>query len=192
MCLRARVRYLAGMFARPWLVIPAIGVFAVLLWWVAVRAPHDGPAPMIAGSAAPVGSAGTTPTAPAAGKAAVSAPAAPQLGSGGTPAPTLAHQTIVQAWEGQTRDPSWAPETEAEIRHRLASLAGKVAIEDTSCKQNSCRITVVGNITAVGDAIARMETDEGLHGFASSIVLTATAKRPDGTVALDSYALFDR
>lgn len=119
----------------------------------------------------------------------VSAPIAPALHDalGG---PQLPKQTSEEAFTGETRDPDWAPKTETEIKRRFGSIRG-AKLEGTECRQSQCRLTIAGSEGDVGQSIADLGGPRGLHGYAT-VVLSKPTKKPDGSVELRIYTVFDR
>jgi hypothetical protein len=173
-------------------VIPVVALIGGAIWWVSSRSSSSSEsvaASQGSGAAAKgvaVSGSGSAAGSSSSGKAAISAPAAP------TVPPMLAHQSIAQAWENDTRDQAWALDTETEIKRRVAKLPQGQALEDAACKRSSCRLTMHGSQAAVGDVIANLETEQGLRGLADNVVLSAPEKQPDGSILLRAYALFDR
>ena len=101
-----------------------------------------------------------------------------------------AGKSAAAVFEAEQRDNDWAPDTEGQIKQRLKLRAGTV--ESIECRQSQCRLSIGGNETEVGKAIADLEGHRGLHGYAKNVLLTAPEKKPDGTITLHAYALFDR
>lgn len=91
----------------------------------------------------------------------------------------------------QSRDPDWAPSTEGEIRKRFQKIRG-AKLSETECRHSQCRIVVAGGEAEVSRTIADLEGDRGLHGFAQNLLLTAPERKPDGSLVLRVFALFDR
>ncbi|MGE0401524.1 MAG: hypothetical protein AB7T06_32785 [Kofleriaceae bacterium] len=162
-------------------------------------------------SSEPAGVSGssTAAVAPATGpKAAISAPERPTLAGSDvdTPAPDLTPPTespLVtheagsgtnpsvppsQEFERQTRDPTWAGKTETAIRNRVTKLGARV---DTECRHDRCLISLRGTQEEMTDVLAKLETPEGLQGFAQSIYLTAPVEQ-GGNLVVRAYATFDR
>lgn len=142
------------------------------------------------------------------GRAAVSAPAGPSLGSAVIDVPTDVPSLAVpqgqgqpaatpptppasqrEAFTAQTRDPSWAPVVEAEIGKRLQKL--EVAVERVECRHDSCELALGGDAAAVDAAISKLESKNGLRGYAESIVLTAPEQQGERMV-VRAYAVFER
>lgn len=91
----------------------------------------------------------------------------------------------------QERDTEWAPATEDEIRKRYRAVRG-AKLEATECRQSQCRLVVAGTETDVGRAIADLESLHGLRGYATSLLLGTPTHKPDGTVELQAFAVFER
>lgn len=120
----------------------------------------------------------------------VAAPAPPTLADA-RPALPEPHVTADAAFAAQTRDPEWAPTTETEIKRRFKKVRGG-RLEDAECRQSQCRLVITGSEGDVGKTIADLESDRGLHGFATTILLTAPETQPDGTLVLRAFATFER
>lgn len=127
---------------------------------------------------------------------AVGAPQRPVLpDAAGTPRPELpnAGQTTTThaKFESESRDVGWASETESGIQQRFAKVRG-AKLEAAECRQQQCKLTIVGSEGDLAQTIADLEGPRGLHGYAKNILLTAPAKKPDGTLELRAYAIFER
>jgi hypothetical protein len=151
-------------------------LFAILLACKGDQAPTKG-----TGSAEP-------PVAPKVG-----VPERPVLPDAGTPRPELPGQqpTGDSKFEAETRDGDWAEETENTIQKRFEKVRGG-KLEAAECRQSQCKLTISGSEGDVAKTIADLEGPRGLHGFAKNILLTAPSKKPDGTIELRAYAIFDR
>jgi hypothetical protein len=124
----------------------------------------------------------------------LAAPQPPSLaGDAGTgphlaPAPT---QTAEATFTGQARDADWAPATETEIRRRFQKVRG-AKLQTAECREDRCQLVVAGSEADVSQTIADLESDRGLHGFASNVLLTAPERKPDGSLVLRAFAVFER
>jgi hypothetical protein len=116
-----------------------------------------------------------------------------------TPQPTLPPPTadasttaitVEQAFAAEPVDPVWKPDTEREIRKRLARLPRPPA--EIECRRTECKLTFVGDQKQLMQAMDALEDERALAGIAQSVMLTAAEPRPDGTLALHAYARFDR
>lgn len=156
---------------------------------------------------APTGSATAAP------KAAIAAPERPTLPTGGSgeaepgpdvetapppatlplqpppPPPTTPPQNPSKEFERQTRDPAWAGPTETEIKKRVQVLGAH--LDAAECRQDRCLIALRGSEQEMAGVLAKLETPEGLQGFAQSVYLTAPVDQ-GGTLVLRAYATFDR
>ncbi len=126
----------------------------------------------------------------------VSAPIPPTLtadaATGSAPALALPPTQSAEAtFAAQPRDADWAPPTENEIRRRFKKIRG-AKLEETECRENRCRLVVAGSEADVSQTISDLESDRGLHGFASNILLTAPERKPDGSLVLRAFAVFER
>jgi hypothetical protein len=92
-------------------------------------------------------------------------------------------------FERQTRDPAWAGPTEIEIQKRIAKLGGR--IDRTECRQDRCLIALRGSEDQMGDLIAKLESPDGLAGYAQSIYLSKPVES-GGNLVVRAYATFDR
>ena len=95
------------------------------------------------------------------------------------------------AFEAQERDPTWAPGTEAEIRHRFDTGVRAGRLERAECRADQCQLTMSGTEEEMARAIADLETEGGLRNFASHIILGGPEQR-DGKMVIKAYAVFDR
>jgi len=137
----------------------------------------------------------TTPRLPPTGP--IAAPQPPALSSidaspGAGPQLTLPPTQSAEAtFSAQPRDAEWAPATEAEIRRRFHQVRG-AQLQTAECREDRCRLVVAGSEADVSQTIADLEGDRGLHGFASNILLTAPERKPDGSLVLRAFAVFER
>jgi hypothetical protein len=92
-------------------------------------------------------------------------------------------------FERQTRDPTWAGPTEIEIKKRVTKLGARV--DTTECRHDRCLISLRGSEEQMTDVLAKLESSEGLQGFAQSIYLTAPVEQ-GGKLVVRAYATFDR
>src|SRR5207249_1510981 len=99
--------------------------------------------------------------------------------------PLAPPQQIAQQFDAEPIDRFWKTNTEAEIRRRVPTAN---AIE---CHQTLCRITLAGTETDVAAQSEQHGAERSLQGIVGSIVLTAPAKRADGTLELRAYARFE-
>ncbi|MFN0248235.1 MAG: hypothetical protein ACKV2T_15190 [Kofleriaceae bacterium] len=159
-------------------------------------------------SSEPAPASGSAPIAPApaAPKAAISAPERPTLAepTPETPdvpaAPVALEPPPPQApadlsvnpgteFERQTRDPTWAGPTEAEIKNRVRKLGARV--DAAECRHDRCMIALRGSESQMTDLLAKLESPAGLQGYAQSIYLTAPVEQ-GGNLVVRAYATFDR
>lgn len=96
-----------------------------------------------------------------------------------------------EKFDAETRDAGWASETESGIKQRFDKVRG-AKLEAAECRQSQCRLTITGSEGDLAQTIADLEGPRGLHGYAKNILLTAPAKKPDGTIELRAYAIFER
>jgi hypothetical protein len=113
-----------------------------------------------------------------------------------TPAPSLPRQDGVTSkteatFAAEQRDDDWAPGVEKELVKRFANVRG-AKLEDAECRHSQCRIVLAGSSSEVSRSIADLEGSRGLHGYAKNIVLTAPEKKPDGSLVLRAFAVFER
>ncbi len=125
----------------------------------------------------------------------VAVPQRPVLPDAGTPRPTLPDQgsgkPAEATFESEARDVGWAADTESTIQQRFEKVRG-AKLSGTECRQTQCKLTIVGSEGDVAQTIADLESHRGLHGYAKNILLTAPAKKPDGTLELRAFAIFER
>jgi hypothetical protein len=118
----------------------------------------------------------------------VNAPERPALPS---PRPSLPGKPHDETFNAEGRDAQWASETEGGIKERFAKVRGG-KLENAECRQTQCRLTIVGSEGDLAQAIADLEGARGLHGYAKNIILSAPAKKADGTLELRAFAQFER
>ena len=125
----------------------------------------------------------------------VAVPQRPVLPSAGTPKPKLPEQgsgkSADATFESEQRDIGWAADTESTIQQRFEKVRG-AKLAGTECRQTQCKLTIVGSEGDVSQTIADLESHRGLHGYAKNILLTAPARKPDGTLELRAFAIFER
>jgi hypothetical protein len=168
-----------------WPIVVGIAVIAGGVAWFALR-DGEGEKPTTPISPKSPGSADlTTPS------KVVSVPAPPRLPSADTKNPALPKLTAAEVFAAQPRDDEWAPPTETEIRKRFKRVRG-AKLSELDCRQSQCQIIVAGTQADVSRTIADLEGDRGLHGFAQNLLLTAPERKPDGTLVLRAFAMFDR
>lgn len=112
---------------------------------------------------------------------------APSLGdvSGST---TPGDRPIAQVFSTERRDPSWAPAIEEEIAERTTDVPAKLT---TECRTEHCKLTVDGATADVTKTIALLEREDHLYGMSRHVVLSKPEQRPDGTLSLTLYVVFD-
>lgn len=94
-------------------------------------------------------------------------------------------------FDNEQRDVDWAADVESGIKRRFEKVRG-AKLEATECRQSQCKLTIVGSEGDLAQAIADLEGPRGLHGYAKNILLSAPAKKADGTLELRAFALFER
>jgi hypothetical protein len=134
-------------------------------------------------AAAPTSGSGSDVAVPA--KAPIAAPTRPVLADPG-PQPSAD-----ATFSAQIRDDDWAPGTESQIRERFKKVRG-AKLDSTECRTDRCKLVIAGSEGEVSQAIADLEGNRGLHGFATNLLLTAPEKKADGTLVLRAFATFKR
>jgi hypothetical protein len=120
--------------------------------------------------------------------AAISAPETPSL----APAlPAVKTPAAAEVFESEVRDADWAKSTERGIKQRFKNVRG-ATLRETECRQSRCRLMITGSENEVSQAIADLEGARGLTGFATSVLLTAPERKPDGSLELRAFAVFER
>ncbi len=94
------------------------------------------------------------------------------------------------AFEAEDRDPSWAPETEADIKARFKYLRGG-RLDAVECRQDQCLLTMSGTEEEMSRTIAELETPAGLRDYAERILLGGP-EVANGKMTLKVTAYFDR
>jgi len=117
----------------------------------------------------------------------------PSLGAGaGDPSlPTPPKQSADATFTAQVRDVEWAPSTETELQRRFTKIRG-AKLQDAECRQSQCRLVIAGSEGDIGRTIADLESNRGLHGFATNVLLTTPERKSDGTLVLRAFAMFER
>jgi hypothetical protein len=118
----------------------------------------------------------------------VSVPPVPALTDGSA---AEARSTSDSAFLAEPRDDAWAPGVEAELAKRFRSIRGG-KLGDLECRKSQCRLVIAGSQGDVGQTIADLEGHRGLHGYAKTVVLGRPTKKPDGSVELPIYTVFER
>lgn len=95
------------------------------------------------------------------------------------------------AFEAEARDPAWARATESEIKHRFATGVREGQLDSAECRQRQCLLTMSGTEAEMSTALADLETEGGLRGFADHVVLDGPVLQ-DGRMIVRAYAVFDR
>lgn len=96
-----------------------------------------------------------------------------------------------QKFDAEQRDGGWASEVESGIKQRFEKVRGG-KLEAAECRQTQCKLTIIGSEGELAQTIADLEGARGLHGYAKNILLTAPAKKPDGSIELRAFAIFER
>src|SRR5262244_2272088 len=107
---------------------------------------------------------------------AVAAPVAPTLDRNAQPMlPEIPNAAV--AFDRQSRDAAWAPDTERDLRGKLTNVHGR--LEAIECRQSMCRVTLSGS----AGELARVtnELERSLQSTAQSMVL-GRQDRADGTI----------
>lgn len=98
---------------------------------------------------------------------------------------------VDKQFAAQTRDATWAPATEAEVKKRLGSLPA-AHLDSTECRESICKLVVSGTSPAISTAIDAIQSENGgLHGWAQNWILSAPERKGD-QLALTAYARFQR
>ena len=95
------------------------------------------------------------------------------------------------AFEAEVRDADWAIATEREIKRRFAVGVREGKLESAECRQNQCLLTMSGTEDEMSKALADLETEGGLRGYADHIILDGPALQ-NGRMIVRAYAVFDR
>jgi hypothetical protein len=94
-------------------------------------------------------------------------------------------------FEAQSRDADWAPATEKEIKRRFAVGIREGKLDATECRQDQCLLTMSGTEEEMTKALADLETEGGLRGYADHIILDGPVQQ-DGKMIVRAFAVFDR
>jgi len=183
------------------LVLAVAGGVAAIVWWR-----HDrGEARVAAvgpGSGAPVGVV-TAPTLTRP-EARVPAPVGPVAPSppvrivppeGAEPAPASG-----LGFDDEPRDPAWADDHERELVARLRAveqgLAARgiaVQVGPPECRRSLCRVSIAaGDSAALGKLYGVLESEDGLYGWADTMLLERVVTAADGRVETGVVAQFVR
>jgi hypothetical protein len=192
-----------------WLIVVGIAVLVGGGAWFALQGGGDDPVP-------PAKLGSSDPRAPE--TAAIYAPVAPTLGSGSgqpermanppanpvastgsTPTPALPTEGSgsggprdpSQRFASQPRDPQWAAATEREIKRRVGAIRG-ARLDAAECRQDVCLLSISGTEDQLSTTLGGLETSRGLHGFASSVLLTGPESDAAGNRTIKVYASFTR
>lgn len=187
-------------FALLGLVLAAAGV-AAIAWWRHDRGGrHDragqagpGPGSLIApapprlpvGPTTPVGPVAPSPPVRIVPPEGAEPPSAPGSGLG---------------FDDEPRDPTWADEHERELALRLRTveqgLAARgvaVQIGPPECRRSLCRLSIAAaDSAALGKLYGVLESEDGLYGWADTMLLERVVTAGDGRVETGIIAQFVR
>ena len=93
----------------------------------------------------------------------------------------------------ESRDEAWAPISERELSKRLAAIAvEQVQVESAICKTSTCQV-IFSSIEPklLGKVIGKLETPEGVYGWADHLLLGSSVTASSGTT-MQVTLLFDR
>ena len=112
----------------------------------------------------------------------------PQIRSTGSP--------LSSSFEGQERDEVWARDTEAEIGARLEAALEKyrdtVTVPRVECKQQVCRLAIVGtDETQFRQFVEALQDEGGFYGYADQLMLEAPTSSP-GSMSIRVFLVFNR
>ncbi|MBP9088289.1 MAG: hypothetical protein KBG15_19360 [Kofleriaceae bacterium] len=93
----------------------------------------------------------------------------------------------------ESRDETWAPVSERELSKRLAAIAvDQVQVESAICKTSTCQVIFASTEPKLlGKVIGKLETPEGVYGWADHLLLGAPVTASSGTT-MPVTLLFDR
>lgn len=96
-------------------------------------------------------------------------------------------------FEIESRDEAWAPVSERELGKRLAAIAvEQVQVESAICKTSTCQVVFAATEPkSLGKIIGKLETPEGVYGWADHLLLGAPVTESSGTT-MQVTLLFDR
>jgi hypothetical protein len=97
----------------------------------------------------------------------------------------------VDEFSRETRDATWAPATEAELKARWKKIRGGT-LESVECRQSQCKVAVSGSTDEVSTTIAELEGSHGLHGYAQNVLLSGPETKADGSITLRIVIRFER
>lgn len=178
--------------------VALVAVGGAIAWWQ--WRDHDDAAPEARPSAppmptpvpAPVAAVVVVPSGPIAPSSPVRVPS-PSPVEWGSPAagPSL-------TFEDEPRDPAWAGEHEHELTLRLRNVAeaiedGGVTLGKPECRRSLCKVAIVAPDAGVlGKVYGALESEDGLHGWADTMLLEHVVTRDDGKVETAVVAQFVR
>ncbi len=96
-------------------------------------------------------------------------------------------------FEIESRDEAWAPVSERELGKRLAAIAvEQVQVESAICKTSTCQV-IFSSIEPklLGKVIGKLETPEGVYGWADHLLLGSSVTAASGTT-MQVTLMFDR
>jgi hypothetical protein len=172
------------MTARWGILVGVLAIAAGIAWFATHRggSADDPPAKI-----APEGTANLTPSTP------------PATGTGSATgrdgkidlSPKTRPERLDSAFDAEVRDADWAIATEKEIKRRFAVGVREGKLDSAECRKDQCLLTMSGTEEEMGKAIADLETEGGLRGYADHIVLDGPVQQ-DGKLIVRAYAVFDR
>ena len=177
--------------------VALVAVGGAIAWWQ--WRDHEAAAPV-----APTAARAMVPE-PAVAAPVVVAPAAPvapsppvRVAPAPGPDPGVAAAGPSVAFEDEPRDPAWADEHERELTLRLRDVAealegSAVTLGKPECRRSLCKVAITAADTgALGKVYGALESEDGLHGWADTMLLEHVVTRDDGKVETSVIAQFVR
>ncbi len=181
-----------------------VGLGASSVWWLTRReapAPavpaelptasgHDLPAP---GAGAVGGTSAAKADRGARNRGSGNMPTLPELDDMDKGLEKAAPTPQAPLFEIESRDEAWAPVSERELAKRLAAIAvDQVQVESAICKTSTCQVVfAAAEPKSLGKVIGKLETPEGVYGWADHLLLGAPVTASSGTT-MQVTLLFDR
>ncbi|HVV88154.1 MAG TPA: hypothetical protein VHE35_34170, partial [Kofleriaceae bacterium] len=116
------------------------------------------------------------------------------------PLPNPVGPPPAEVFEQEERDAAWADDHEHELAARLRAVEEDleargitVRIGPPECRSSRCRVTIGADDTgALGRLFDALESDQGLEGWADSILLDRVVAGDDGHLETTVTAQFER
>ena len=176
--------------------LAVVGLGGLAVWWLVGRDAPTAGLPMLTINSRPATGGGLAPGAIESMKedrGPITAPsplAFEEMAEGGEKAEPTPQAPL---FEIESRDEAWAPVSERELGKRLAAIAvEQVQVASAICKTSTCQVVFAATEPkSLGKIIGKLETPEGVYGWADHLLLGELVTESSGTT-MHVTLLFDR